>query len=144
MSEPRWSTGEVVVRREVWRGKPWAAIPVRVVEDAEALALYLAAGTPLGFAKGDWPGGRHPWHGKERWRGHGVVMLHPPGEWHSIWAFWRRPGREFAGWYVNFQAPLRRRAHGVDTLDHEIDIWIPWQPDPAWAPPELAPGWERS
>ncbi|MET8119762.1 DUF402 domain-containing protein [Micromonospora sp. NPDC005189] len=50
-------------------------------------------------------------------------MLHRPGEAHSIDVFWTGPGRDFAGWYFNLQDPLRRTPIGVDTLDHELDLW---------------------
>jgi hypothetical protein len=129
----RWREGETVVRREVLRGRPWAGIPVFVVrDDPGLLATYIAEGAELGFADGEWPGGRHPWHGKTAWRGHGVLTLQRPDDAYAVWAFWREPGRAFAGWYVNFQAPFRRTAIGYDTLDHEIDIWIPGG----------GPGWE--
>lgn len=114
------------MRREVWRGRPWAAIPVLVVRDEPALlATYIAEGAPLGFAEGTFPGGAHPWSGKAAWRGHGTLTLQRPGEAHAVFVFWRGPERTFAGWYVNFQAPLGRTPIGVDTLDHELDIWIP-------------------
>jgi hypothetical protein len=129
----RWREGEVVVRREVWRGRPWAAIPVLVVRDEPGLLVtYIAEGAELGFVDGDWPGGRHPWFGKSAWRGHGTLMLQRSGDAYSIMVFWRRPGRTFAGWYVNFQAPFHRTADGYDTLDHELDIWMP----------DGGPGWE--
>lgn len=115
-----------MVRREVWRGRPWAAIPVIVVrDDRELLVTYLPEGAPFGFADGEFPGGAHPWSGKAAWRGHGALMLQRPEEAHAIFAFWRGPERAFAGWYVNFQTPFRRTAIGLDTLDHELDIWIP-------------------
>jgi hypothetical protein len=118
--------GAVVTRREVWRGRPWAAIPVVVVGDEpELLVTYIAEGAELGFADGDWPGGRHPWHGKTAWWGHGVLMLQRPGDPYAVWAFWRGPERAFAGWYVNFQAPFVRWDRGYDTLDHELDLWLP-------------------
>lgn len=114
------------MRREVWRGRPWAAMPVLVVRDEpDLLATYIAEGAPLGFAEGDFPGGAHPWSGKAAWRGHGALLLQRPAEGHSIIVFWRGREREFAGWYVNFQAPYRRTPIGFDTLDHELDIWIP-------------------
>jgi Protein of unknown function (DUF402) len=129
VAEPaaRWREGQVVVRREVWRGRPWAAIPVLVVRDEpDLLATYIAEGAELGFAgSDDWPGGPHPWSGKSAWRGHGALTLQRPRDAYGIFVFWRRPGRTFAGWYVNFQAPFQRTASGYDTLDHELDIWIP-------------------
>lgn len=62
-------------------------------------------------------------------------MLHRPGEAHSIDVFWAgeklAPGaadasgvRNFAGWYFNLQDPFRT-AQGIDTLDHELDLWWP-------------------
>lgn len=193
----RWRPGEAIVRREVWRGKPWLVSPVRVVrDDPELLGLYLAEGTPFTFPAGDWPGGRHPWHGRASWSGHGVLQLHRPGEAHAVWVFWEGSARRFAGWYVNLQEPFRRTSLGVDTFDHELDIWVPdggswrwkdedllaasvrtgrftadevagiraegervaaeldagrrwwsdewrtWEPDPAWAVPQLPEGWD--
>lgn len=122
----RWRPGDAIVRREMWRGRPWLGFAVTVVrDDPDLLALYLAEGTRFAFPDGDWPGGRHPWHGRGAWTGHGVLQLQRPGDAHAIWVFWNGPGRRFAGWYVNLQAPFRRTTRGVDTLDHELDIWIP-------------------
>jgi hypothetical protein len=118
----RWRPGDVIVRREVLRGRPWAAIPVYVVhDDADLLALYLPEGAPFGFADA---GLAHPWLGRSEWAGHGPLMLHRPGDAYAVWAFWEGADRRFAGWYVNFQAPFRRTRLGIDTLDHELDIWI--------------------
>jgi uncharacterized protein DUF402 len=129
MSPKRWSRGQVIVRREVLNdGRVWAEIAVIVVEDApELLVTYIPEGAPLRFPPGDWPtsNGLHPWHGKERWHGHGVLMLQRPGEAYAIWVFWRGPEREFRGWYVNLQAPFRRTELGYDTQDLELDVWVP-------------------
>ena len=129
-----WREGDVVIRREVLNdGQAWLEVPVIVVrDDDELLATYLASGAPLRFPVGPWPtpNGRHPWHGKERWRDHGVLMLQRPGEAHSVWFFWRGDRREFAGWFVNFQDAFRRTPDGYDTQDLELDIWIP--KDGAW------------
>ena len=126
-----WATGQVIVRREVLNdGRPWMEVPVIVVFDEPGLlATYIAEGAPFRFPAGDWPSpdGRHPWHGKERWLGHGVLMLQRPGEPYAIWIFWSGPAREFHGWYVNLQEPFRRTAFGYDTQDLELDIWVPAQ-----------------
>jgi hypothetical protein len=119
-----WSSGDVIVRREVLHGRPWTGMAVRVVEDRDdLLATYTPEGTPFGFP--EHPFGPHPYHGKEAWHGHGVLALQRPGEAHSILVFWRGPEREFAGWYVNLQDPFRHTPIGIDTLDHVLDIWIP-------------------
>jgi uncharacterized protein DUF402 len=125
----RWLSGDVILWREVWRGRPWLVKPVRVVEHRDdLLAVYLAEGTRLGFPAGSWPWppGTHPWNRGEdtRWRGHGVLTLHRPGIAHSIWVFRFGEEREFRGWYANLAAPIRLTERGFDTLDHELDVWI--------------------
>ena len=130
-----WAEGDVILRREVLNdGRAWVEIPVRVVRDEpDLLATYIPEGAPFHFPEGDWPtrSGVHPWHGKERWQGHGVLMLQRPDEAHAIWIFWEGPEREFHGWYVNLQEPFRRTPDGYDTQDLELDIWVP-----------LGGGWE--
>jgi hypothetical protein len=126
------------VRREVWRGLPWAAMPVIVVEDEPGLLVtYIAEGAPFAFPEGDWPGGGHPWQEKAAWRGNGALTLQRPGEAHGVWVFWRGRERRFAGWYVNLQAPFRRTAHGYDTLDHELDLWVARDGSWRWKDEEL-------
>jgi hypothetical protein len=136
-----WNAGDVVVRREVLNdGRAWLEAPVIVVrDDDELLATFIAEGAPFRFPAGPWPapGGRHPWHGKERWHGHGVLMLQRPGEAHAVWLFWRGRERTFAGWYVNIQEPFRRTADGYDTQDLELDIWIPLDRPWEWKDEEL-------
>lgn len=127
----RWRRGDLVVRRELCLGRPWLGQAAFVVEDAdELLALYVAEGSKLEYPDGDWPGGRHPWRGKERWRGHGVLQLQRPREAHAVWLFWRGPERALAFWYVNLQAPFLRTPLGIDTEDHELDLVV--QPDGSW------------
>lgn len=142
-----WPPGKVVVRREVlglglefpageprpWLMQPWAAMPVYVVaHDAGALVAYIPPGAQLGVADGEWPtsDGRHPWHGRGSWQGHGVVMLHRPGDAYSVWHFWTGSERDFSAWYVNFQAPYVQTAIGFDTQDFELDLVV--EPDGTW------------
>ena len=122
-----WRVGEAIVRREVWRGKPWLGTIVFVVEDApDLLVSYLPEGSSFGFPEGDWPGdGRHPWHDHGAWEGHGVLMLQRPGDSYAVWHFWHGPERAFMGWYLNLQEPFRRTPVGYDTQDQELDIWVP-------------------
>ena len=45
-----WQRGDVIVHRELWRGRPWCAIPNVVVEDTtDLLATYLPEEAPLAF-----------------------------------------------------------------------------------------------
>ena len=116
------------MRREMWRGRPWLGAMVFVVEDRpDLLATYLPEEATFGFPDGDWPGptGRHPWHGRGAWEGHGVLMLQRPWESYAVWHFWNGPERAFAGWYLNLQEPFRRTAVGYDTQDLELDVWMP-------------------
>jgi hypothetical protein len=50
-------------------------------------------------------------------------MLRRPGDRYSIWVFWQGGAREFECWYVNLEQPYRRSAIGIDSLDHELDLW---------------------
>ena len=123
-----WAHGDVVVRREVWRGRPWLAHPLYVVEDREdLLVLYQPEGSPWGFGAGDdWPtvDGRHPYAGRTAWVGEGPLGLHVPGDPFAVWAYWGGPDRTFLGWYVNIQAPFQRTSIGIDSLDLELDLLV--------------------
>jgi predicted RNA-binding protein associated with RNAse of E/G family len=79
----------------------------------------------------------HPWHDRDAWTGHGVLQLHRPGDPYAVWVFWDGPERRFAGWYVNLQAPFRRTPRALETLDHELDIWIPADGDWQWKDRDL-------
>ena len=129
-----WRRGELILWREVWRGRPWLVLPVRVVEDRpDLLAVYLASGSQLGFPVDSWPWpGEHPWNrGPDtRWRGHGLLTLHRPGGRHAVWVLWYGEKREFRAWYLNLAEPIRRTARGFDTCDNELDVWV--QPDGTW------------
>jgi hypothetical protein len=116
-----WSEGDVIVRREVRNdGWAWLELPVVVVRDEpELLATYVPEGAPFTFPPGPEV---HPWAGRDCWQGHGVLMLQRPGESHAVWVFWDGPDREHAAWYLNIQEPFRRRAHGYDTQDLELDV----------------------
>lgn len=123
-----WSPGDVVARREILQGRPWLVSAVRIVQDRpELLVSYLPEGAPFVFPEADWPtpSGRHPWHGRGGWEGHGVLMLQRPGESYAVWHFWHGAERRFTGHYLNLQEPYRRTAVGYDTQDLELDIWIP-------------------
>jgi Protein of unknown function (DUF402) len=105
-------------------GHAWAEIAVLCVEDTdELLATYIPEGAPIRFPPA--PFGPHPWLGKERWHGHGTLMLQRPADWYAVWVFWSGPKREFRGWYLNLQEPFRRTELGYDTQDLELDIWLP-------------------
>ena len=120
-----WEPGDVIVHREVWRGTPWQASPVVVVDDTPGLlATYIPEEAPFAFPPSA-DGRPHPWAGRGRWSGHGVLVLRRPGEAYSVWHFWDGPERRFVGWYLNLEEPFRRTSIGYDTQDLELDVWIP-------------------
>ncbi len=101
------------------------ACPVIVIEDTlEVLVTYLPEGTPFKFPSSA-DGRAHPWAGKQRWKGHGVLMLQHPDDAYAVWHFWEGADRRFAGWYLNLQEPFRRTTIGYDTQDLELDLWLP-------------------
>jgi Protein of unknown function (DUF402) len=133
--------GEGIVRREVWRGRPKVAWGGLVVEDTPSLlALYMPGSSPLAFAQ-DFFGGPHPWSERDRWEGHGVLQLQRPGEMHAVWVFWHGPEREFGGWYVNLQEPVRRTPRGFDTQDLELDIVVALDGSWRYKDEEKLEGW---
>lgn len=123
--------GEPIVRRDVWNGRPvvgWGGIVVADRDDL--LVLYMPENAPLGFPPEDFFGAPHPWSGRDRWHGHGVLQLQRPGAMHAVWVFWRGPERELSSWYVNIQEPFRRSSIGFDTQDLELDLVV--RPDGSW------------
>ena len=121
-----WAEGEIIVRREVWRGSPWMAVSVIVVADEpELLATYLPHGAQFAFPAGDHGLGPHPVAGPRR-----VARPRRPDVAAARRALCRLAlldgaERAFAGWYVNLQEPFRRTPIGYDTYDLELDVWIP-------------------
>jgi hypothetical protein len=120
-----WQPGERIVRREVWRGRPWfACVAIVVADEPDLLVTFVPTGSPFGFPPST-DGRPHPWLGRAAWEGHGVLHLQRPGEAYAVWHFWDGPDRAFAGWYLNLQEPFRRTAIGFDTMDLELDVWLP-------------------
>jgi len=133
----RWDRGQSIVRSEALGLQPdgvtartaaagvWLHVPVFVVDDTEEhLVTYLAPGAPFTFPPGRWPtpDGRHPWHGRAGWTGHGCLMVQRPGEHHAVWHFWSGPDRTFTCWYLNLQTAFVRTADGFWTQDLELDV----------------------
>ncbi len=148
-SQPVWSFGEIVTRRENlgllpiprpiphphWHGRPWLELPVHVVEDSpDQLVSYIASGASFGFPdiEGGWPSldGIHPWQVTSSWQGNGCLMVQRPGDHHAVWHFWDGPERRFSNWYINLQTAFVRTEHGYDTQDLELDFIV--YPDGRW------------
>ncbi|WDZ85835.1 NTP transferase domain-containing protein [Micromonospora cathayae] len=118
--------GEVIEHREVLDGRTWCAYPVRVIVDQpDLLAVHLAQGTRIRFGSGPFRWGPHPWQKLgDRWLSPDVVQLHRPGDHHAVWVLRDPTHGDFAGWYVNFQAPFLRTVTGFDTLDYILDLVV--------------------
>ena len=114
----------------MYRGRVRWAFPHRVVaDDGDRFALYLAPGTE-GVLMGRDADGRYleRWMSDEParghvWQRHHVLSLTRLGEAHSLWHFWDE-GWNFLCWYVQLQAPMLEAAHGLDTMDHALDVVI--------------------
>ncbi len=132
--------GETIVIRNVHGGRPIGAMPVRVVStDDDLPVVWLPGGAPVmrpgidGRFVREVPA-EERYRSTERtpvlhhWQGEGILILGRPGRAHSIWLFWE--DAEFAGWYVNLEAPWRPSRIGFDTRDHSLDLWI--ERDGSW------------
>jgi hypothetical protein len=134
-----WRPGETVVLRYFNRGRPVGAMPTRMVSADESIVLWLPPGAPTmrpginGRFIRDVPA-EERYGTTERtpvlrhWTGEGIVIVGRPGRAHSIWLFWE--GADFAGWYVNLEAPWQPTRIGFDTQDHTLDLWV--ERDGSW------------
>ena len=135
-----FAPGQVVTRR-YWRdGRNTFVKPMVVVADDEAgLLLWMAAGSEIAVLT-DADGRtlhdvaldemRAPRLVRDRFRDNDILVLMPPGAAYSVWWFFRGGG--FHGWYVNLEAPFTRRADGVDTTDHVLDVVVGRERTCAW------------
>lgn len=128
-----WSAGAPVLLREVRQGQTWSAKPVTVVQDTPALvALWMAPGThwlqprrPDGDRVGVVDVLHDAWVlADAMWQGGGALILQILAAAHALIGFRDDGNQHLASWYLNMQAPLRRTAHGFDTLDHILDIVV--------------------
>jgi predicted RNA-binding protein associated with RNAse of E/G family len=138
------SAGETVVVQEVWRGRVWAARPMRVVQDdGEFTVLWFPKGTrwkaPTSdparawhedrgerlaacAASGEWIFRDGEWDVSTLW-------LMREGDWHAVWVSWLPDGTHW-GWYVNLQRPYRRTVLGFETMDLMLDVIV--ETDRSW------------
>lgn len=148
-SPPYWSAGTQIVWREgdgplgtgaviVDTSVPHFAQAVTVVrDDADALVVWLAVGTPvLRAARADGRGKRDDpstLFTAELVQDRGVhqqfdqLRIAPTGRPWSVWVFFAEASGTFAGWYVNLERPHLRDATTVYTSDHVLDLVV--QPD---------------
>jgi hypothetical protein len=120
--------GDAVLYRELWGDAVMTALPLRVVSDTpERTVLYLAPNTAFRGARAP-DGGRvrdlDGWVSTDVvWIGGSLIRLVEPGAWHCVDVEFDAD-RCFAGWYVNFQEPMRRTPAGFDTVDLVLDLVV--------------------
>jgi len=137
--------GDVVVRRDVFRGRIWSALPHVVVDDGpDELVAARLPGTPFkiaegyggsgfdrlarGFLTGDWVLEDHRWQ-------HTVALARVrPGRWFNLIHFLDGRTQDFLCWYVNFERPAARHPGGglYDTLDLMLDLVVLPDGSTAW------------
>jgi len=124
----RWSPGQPVVLRELWRGAVFAARPAIVVQDdPEQLAVVVPqrvrCAVPIDAGGAELRVPDRPWHLEVRERGpNDILSFAWPETPYAILRWHARDGVH--AWYVNLQDPLRRTAIGFDTTDHALDAIV--------------------
>lgn len=124
----RWSPGDPIVLREIWRGRVFEARPATVVEDVpEQTTLVIPGGVSCGVPVAE--GGAElrlpdrPWRLEVRRRGPEPILSFA---WpNAAYSVLRWPTDEGVPvWYVNLQRPLERTPIGFDTTDHALDVLV--------------------
>jgi hypothetical protein len=128
--------GDEILLSHVYKdGSPMADFPMRVVEDgSDRLVAWLAEGSEIRYwATADGSDPRTlPLERRFRskmstarrtWEGPGVLRVIFPDTVYQVIHFWTPQG-VFAGWYINFEAPSRRRGSQILTSDWQLDLWI--------------------
>jgi hypothetical protein len=124
-------TGAIVAETSV----PHFAQPVTVVrDDTDGLVVWLSCGTPVlraaradGRGKRDDPGTMFTAALVQQRGTHALfdqLRIAPTGRPWSVWVFFAEGSGEFAGWYVNLEAPHVRDDRAVYTSDHVLDLVI--------------------
>jgi hypothetical protein len=105
--------------------------PVTVVEDTnERAVLWLPIGTPTMKPELLHPTSERPRRWDQGWRlvasvwqRSEALIIVQKNQLRAIWVKWSK-GREFKGWDVNIQSPLRRTKLGFDIQDYQLDIVV--------------------
>jgi hypothetical protein len=109
---PRWSPGDVVALREIWRGRIWFARPAIVVEDSDAVTMFHVPSGILGMMPVD-DGGRYLKVYTDTWRlveapwdspDYAASLAFPDTAYGVILSY--EPTGVLRHYYVNVQTPL--------------------------------------
>lgn len=142
--------GEGLLLRYLYNdGRVQAALPLRTVADTEDMTVaWLAPRTQiLYWATEDGADPRatllpnrfrqHLTTAPRIWKGPGVLRVMPMGRLYQVIHFWTEAG-DFAGWYINFEAPRRRIRDRIDTVDWHLDLSIAPDGSASWKDEEEA------
>jgi len=110
-------------------GRAW---PMTVVRDEENLiAVYLRPGTVFKMSTHmtrpselQYVLGSDERHHDAVWRDMDALILHRPGDAHSVWRFQRADDQTLKMWYVNLEEPWTRTSIGFDSRDHGLDVVV--------------------
>lgn len=133
--------GTTVVKRDVFRGKTWAAYPFRVIQDTgSTLVTAMWPGT-LGVGPTSWitametgdPAAReklipelarNDWHlGSWSWRRTVLLSFAYFDRYFGVNLMFDTAG-DLLCWYINFELPSIRTKIGVDTCDLQLDLVV--------------------
>ncbi|GAB3158029.1 DUF402 domain-containing protein [Micromonospora sonneratiae] len=137
--------GELVLHRNVRRGRIGWVRPARVVSDDErGLLLWIGRGTPVANEVADDGRGMRmmpfaEWITRSYrlrvgvWNGPPLLKFLPAEGAHSVWWF-RHENGQFARWYVNLEEPGVRwddgDVAGIDVVDQDLDVVV--EADRTW------------
>lgn len=128
----RFAPGEPVVWRSIDPTHGVATVWARtVVEDTDDLiVLYTPNGSPGKQRTGQRGGPRGrmllEWDGRHRdlvWERTNALLVHRPGDHHSLWLAWDAASWEPTWRYIDLQEPWRRTPIGFDSRDLWLDLW---------------------
>jgi len=124
-----WEPGQGIVLREVWQGKVYSIIPVRVAQDSMSWsALYLPPrtfslwphtpeGETIRIPAEEWVLDGGPWEGGD------ILYLFQPGRGYTFSAVWDLD-HVLHHWKIDLVEPVRRTVLGFDYMDQLLDIIV--------------------
>ncbi len=123
-----WARGDVIVERHVRAGQVRWGYPMRVWhDDGERTVAFMPIGTTYqGMVGADGEPTRVYGAATQRvdrtWKDNHVLITRVEEEF-AIYVFFDA-NWAMRAWYVNFQEPVRRYAHGLETCDLALDLLI--------------------
>jgi hypothetical protein len=138
----RRTPGETIVLQEIWRGRVWAARPMRVVRDDDLVALWFPRGTRWRAPT------TPPTRPREATRAERFVTSLGLGDW-----TYAKDEDELetlvAAGILDAETDRRVRDEALHVIERAeraeppfSEPWPDWRPSRGWTLPELPTGWE--